>query len=40
MQDVLQRIEQKIDALRDLHRELEDLLGRWQDCGGTKPSAA
>ncbi len=33
-------IEQKIDALRDLHRELEDLLSRWQDCGGRKRSAA
>lgn len=33
-------IEQKIDALRDLHSELEDLLSRWQDCGGSKGSAA
>jgi hypothetical protein len=33
-------IEQKIAALRDLHSELEDLLNRWQDCGGQKPSAA
>jgi MerR family transcriptional regulator, copper efflux regulator len=30
----------KIAALRDLHNELEDLLSRWQDCGGQKPSAA
>ncbi|MEY3751232.1 MAG: hypothetical protein RLZZ11_1056 [Cyanobacteriota bacterium] len=33
-------IEQKIAALRDLHSELEDLLSRWQDCGGSKGSAA
>jgi DNA-binding transcriptional MerR regulator len=33
-------IEQKIAALRDLHSELEDLLNRWHDCGGQKPSAA
>ena len=33
-------IEQKIDALCDLHSELEDLLSRWQDCGGSKGSAA
>jgi DNA-binding transcriptional MerR regulator len=33
-------IEQKIDALRDLHSELEDLLSRWQACGGRKGSAA
>ncbi len=33
-------IEQKIAALRDLHSELEDLLSRWQDCGGRKGSAA
>jgi hypothetical protein len=33
-------IEQKIAALRDLHSELEELLSRWQDCGGQKPSAA
>jgi len=33
-------IEQKVAALRDLHSELEDLLNRWQDCGGQKPSAA
>jgi MerR family transcriptional regulator, copper efflux regulator len=32
-------IEQKIASLRDLHRELIDLLSRWQDCGGQKPSA-
>lgn len=30
----------KIAALRDLHSELEDLLSRWQDCGGRKGSAA
>lgn len=29
-------IEQKIAALRDLYRELEELLSRWQDCGGRK----
>jgi DNA-binding transcriptional MerR regulator len=33
-------IEQKITALRDLHSELEDLLSRWQDCGGRKGAAA
>jgi len=33
-------IEQKIAALRDLQSELEDLLSRWQDCGGRKGSAA
>ncbi len=33
-------IEQKIAALRDLHSELEDLLNRWHDCAGQKPSAA
>ena len=33
-------IEQKIAALRDLHTELHDLLSRWEDCGGEKPSAA
>ena len=33
-------IEQKIAALRDLHSELEELLSRWRDCGGQKPSAA
>jgi DNA-binding transcriptional MerR regulator len=33
-------IEQKIAALRDLHSELEDLLSRWQDCGGSNGSAA
>jgi MerR family copper efflux transcriptional regulator len=33
-------IEQKIAALRNLHSELEDLLSRWQDCGGRKGSAA
>jgi len=27
-------IAQKIAALRDLHSELEDLLSRWQHCGG------
>jgi DNA-binding transcriptional MerR regulator len=32
-------IEQKIAALRDLQSELEDLLSRWQDCGGRKGSA-
>ncbi len=32
-------IEQKIAALRNLHSELEDLLSRWQDCGGRKGSA-
>ena len=32
-------IEQKIAALRDLHAELQDLLSRWQDCGGRKPAA-
>ena len=31
-------IEQKIAGLRDLHSELEDLLSRWQDCGGRKGS--
>lgn len=30
----------KIAALRDLQSELEDLLSRWQDCGGRKGSAA
>ena len=30
----------KIGALRDLQSELEDLLSRWQDCGGRKGSAA
>ena len=30
-------IEQKIAALRGLHSELQDLLSRWQDCGGRKP---
>ena len=29
-------IEQKIAALRELHGELEELLSRWQDCGGRK----
>jgi len=33
-------IVRKIAALRDLQSELEDLLSRWQDCGGQKPSAA
>jgi MerR family copper efflux transcriptional regulator len=33
-------IEQKIAALRDLHSELEDLLSRWQDCGGRKSRPA
>lgn len=33
-------IEQKIADLRDLQSELEDLLSRWQDCGGRKGSAA
>lgn len=33
-------IEQKIASLRDLHSELEDLLNRWQDCGGSKDSTA
>ncbi len=33
-------IEQKITALRELHRELEQLLSRWQDCGRRKVSAA
>ena len=32
-------IEQKIAALRNLHSELEDLLSRWQDCGGRKGAA-
>jgi hypothetical protein len=32
-------IEQKIAALRDLHSEREDLLSRWQDCGGRKTTA-
>lgn len=32
-------IAQRIAALRDLHSELEDLLSRWQDCGGRKGSA-
>lgn len=32
-------IEQKIAALRHLHTELEELLSRWQDCGGRKGSA-
>ena len=31
-------IEQRIAALRDLHSELEELLSRWQDCGGRKGS--
>jgi DNA-binding transcriptional MerR regulator len=30
----------KITALNDLHSELTDLLSRWQECGGRKPSAA
>lgn len=29
-------IEQKIGALRHLHSELQDMLSRWQDCGGYK----
>ena len=29
-------IQQKIEALRDLHRELNGLLSRWEDCGGRK----
>ncbi len=33
-------IEQKIEALRHLHHELNALLGSWEDCGGRKPSAA
>ena len=33
-------IEQKITALRHLHRELNVLLSSWEDCGGRKPSAA
>ena len=33
-------IEQKITALRNLHAELEQLLARWQDCGGSRSSAA
>ena len=33
-------IERKITALHDLHTELTGLLGRWQDCGGRKSSAA
>ena len=32
-------IEQKIAALRDLHGELEELLSRWQDCGGRRTTA-
>ncbi|MFM2080535.1 MAG: hypothetical protein RLZZ124_1008 [Cyanobacteriota bacterium] len=31
-------IEQRIDALRDLHTELTSLLHGWEDCGGRKPS--
>jgi MerR family copper efflux transcriptional regulator len=33
-------IEQKIDALRNLHQELNGLLSSWENCGGRKPSAA
>lgn len=33
-------IEQKITSLHHLHSELQNLLSRWQDCGGRKPSAA
>lgn len=33
-------IEQKIDALHNLHQELHGLLGSWEDCGRYKPSAA
>lgn len=33
-------IEQKIAALRGLQAELNGLLSRWQDCGGSKGSAA
>ena len=29
-----------IRCYRVLHTELEDLLSRWQDCGGRKGSAA
>lgn len=40
LQDTIRRkageIEQKIAALRDLNSELEDLLNRWQNCGGRK----
>ena len=33
-------IEQKIDALRHLHEELNGLLRSWEDCGGRRPSLA
>jgi MerR family transcriptional regulator, copper efflux regulator len=40
IRDKAGEIEQKIAALRDLHTELEDLLSRWQHCGGRKGSGA
>ena len=33
-------IEQTISALRNLHQELNTLLGSWEDCGGRKSSGA
>lgn len=33
-------IEQRINALRELQRELQGLLSSWQDCGGRKSAAA
>lgn len=38
--DKAAEIEQRINALRGLQRELQGLLSSWQDCGGRKSAAA